>query len=289
MAAPLGVPGWSVIRVVAGVSSGAIFVLSTAFVIEHRSPPALHFLGVGIGIVLSGAIAALVPNWKTAWLMLGALSLVLAVPAWGLTGATLNDGHPRLRTRLVWSWTFFWLTAAYGLEGFGYIISGTFLVAILHGLPGMAELGPLAWIFVGVGATLGPLAWGRLARQWGGWRALIIACAVQAITIVLPFAGNATATLVAAVVFGSTIIGISAVSLPLAARLRPAHAGQAVALLTIFYGIGQVVGPIFAGVAADMVKSFILPVLCAAAAVAVTGLFLHFGQRREQEKDPESV
>jgi predicted MFS family arabinose efflux permease len=289
MAAPLGVPGWSVVRAIAGVSSGIIFVLSTAFVIEHRSPPALHFLGVGIGIVLSGAIAALVPNWQTAWLVLAAISLVLVLPAWGLAGATLRDGQPRLRTRLVWSWIFFWLTAAYGLEGFGYIISGTFLVAILHGLPEMTGLGPLAWIFVGVGAAAGPLGWGWLARRWGSWRALISACVVQAITIVLPFAGNAAATLVSAVVFGSTIIGITAVSLPLAARLRPAQAGQAVALLTIFYGIGQVIGPIFAGIAADIVKSFTLPILCAAVAVAVAGLLLHIAQRLDEDKNPESV
>ncbi len=64
MAVPLGVPGWSVVRAGAGVSSGVIFVFATAFILERRGNTALHFAGVGSGIVLSGLVAALVPACK---------------------------------------------------------------------------------------------------------------------------------------------------------------------------------------------------------------------------------
>jgi predicted MFS family arabinose efflux permease len=283
MAAPLGVAGWSAVRAAAGVSSGIIFVLATAFVIEHRGTLALHFTGVGIGIILSGLIAALVPAWQTAWLVLAALSFLLALPAGRLTGVALLGHHQHARRRLAWNRTFFWLIAAYSLEGLGYIVSGTFLVAILHSLPETARLGPLAWMFVGVGAIPAASIWGRLARRLGDWNTLAFAYATQAVAIVLPFAG-AAATLVAAVLFGATFVGITAMSLPLAARLRPAQAGQAVALLTIAYGIGQAIGPPLAGFAADAAKGFTLPLLCAAAIVALGCLLSLVGERSERSE-----
>jgi predicted MFS family arabinose efflux permease len=278
MAAPLGVPGWSLIRAAAGISSGIIFVLSAAFVIEHRGALALHFTGVGIGIALSGLIAALVPAWQTAWLVLAVLSFVLAMFAGRLTGVALPAGQPHVRRPLAWDAAFFWLITAYGLNGVGYIVSGTFLVAILHSLPQTAKLGPLAWIIVGISAIPSTLAWSRLAGRLGSWHALAAAYAAQAIAIVLPFAG-VVATLVAAVLFGGTFVAITSLSLPLAARLRPAQAGQAVALLTIIYGLGQAIGPPLAGFAADATKSFTLPLLCAAAIVALGGLLSLAGER----------
>jgi predicted MFS family arabinose efflux permease len=278
MAAPLGVPGWAVVRAAAGVSSGLIFILATAFVLEQRGHAALHFTGVGFGIVLSGIVAVLVPVWQTSWLMLAGLCLLLALFAAGLRGAALYRDQPRVRARLTWSWPLAWLTIAYSLQGLGYIISGTFLVAILHGLPETAGLGAWAWLVVGLGAIPSALIWARLALRLGSWRALAIAYAVQAAGMILPFAGGAPAAIVAAISFGGTFIGITGVSLTLAARLRPAQAGQAVARLTIFYSVGQAIGPLLAGLAAEAAKGFTLPLIFAAVVIAVAGILSLVGE-----------
>ncbi len=280
MAAPLGVPGWCVVRAAAGVSSGVIFVFATAFVLERRGNTALHFAGVGCGIVICGLVAAFVPAWQNAWLVLAGIAFSLALPAAFLSGAPLSvSGGPLMpRRKLTWSWTFFWLTAAYTLEGLGYIVNGTFLVAILHNLRETAGLGPLAWIFVGLGAMPSAWIWGRLARQFGGWRALSAAFACQAFGMILPFAGGAPATLMAAVLFGGTFVAIAGLSLTLAARLRPAQAGQAIALLTIFYSVGQAIGPLLAGLAAEAAKGFTLPLICAAVVVAIAGVLSLVGE-----------
>lgn len=283
-AAPLGIPGWALVRCAAGVSSGVIFVFSTAFVLEQRSSAALHFSGVGAGIVVSGLVAALVPAWQTGWLVLAGLSLLLALPAWGLRSAAISGDTPTQRSRLRWSRPFAWLTVAYTLEGLGYIVSGTFLVALLHKLPETAGLGPLAWMFAGFGAILSPLIWVRLAMRLGSWRALAAAYAVQAFSIVLPFAGGGAAALAASVLFGGTFTGITGVSLRLGGSLRPAQASQAVARLTTFYSIGQAVGPILAGTAAEIAQGFRLPLLSAAAIVVVAGVLSLVGQRAEPSR-----
>ncbi|MGP0058463.1 MAG: YbfB/YjiJ family MFS transporter [Beijerinckiaceae bacterium] len=277
-AVPLGIAGWSVVRCVAGISSGLVFVFATAFVIEQRANTALHFAGVGLGIVLSGLIAAFVPAWQTAWFVLAGLSVLLALFAMGLEGTAHSGEHPHIRQHLAWSRPFVWLTAAYALEGLGYIISGTFLVALLHSLPGTAGLGALAWVFVGVGAIASPLVWGRLATLLGSWRAVAAAYAVQALSIVLPFAGGGAAALAGGILFGGTFVGIVGISLPLAARLRPAQASQAVARLTTFYSIGQAVGPFLAGLAAEAAKGFALPLSYAAAVVAAAGVLSLIGE-----------
>jgi predicted MFS family arabinose efflux permease len=278
MAFPLGVAGWSVVRAAAGLSSGLIFVLATAFVIERRGNVGLHFTGVGIGIVLSGVVAAFVPAWRTDWFVLAGLTALLALLAAGLTGVAPLGGHPRVRQKLGWTWPFAWLTIAYALQGLGYIISGTFLVAILHSLKETAGLGPWAWVFVGLGAIPSAMLWARVARQVGTWRALAIAYAVQAAGMMLPFAGGAAPALIAAVSFGSTFTGITAMSLTLAARLRPAQAGQAVASLTIYYGVGQAIGPFLAGLVAEASKGFALPLLLAAIIIAIACVLSFVGE-----------
>jgi predicted MFS family arabinose efflux permease len=284
MAAPLGVPGWSVVRFAAGISSGLVFVFATAFVIELRGNAALHFAGVGLGIVLSGLVAGFVPVWQTAWLVLAGISLLLAVPAMGLRGTAPILQRHEGTTRLTWSRPFVWLTIAYSLEGLGYIVSGTFLVAILHGLPETAGLGPLAWIFVGAASIFAPMIWVRMALRFGSWRALAAAYAVQAFSIVLPFAGGALAALAASILFGGTFVGIAGVSLRLGASLRPAQASQAVARLTTYYSIGQATGPFVAGVAAEAVNGFTLPLLGAAAVVAIAGILSIVGEKSAQSE-----
>lgn len=281
-ALPLGIPVWSLVRFAAGVASGLIFVFSTAFVIERRGYMPLHIAGVGLGIVLSGLIAASVPAWQTAWFVLAGLSALLALTAMGLKGIAHSNEHPHIRQRLTWSRPFAWLTAAYSLEGLGYIVSGTFLVAILHSLPGMAGLGALAWVLVGIGAIFSPLIWGSLATKLGSWRALAVAYAVQALGIVLPFAGGGAATLAAGLLFGGTMTGIVGVSMVLGARLRPAQASQAVSRLTTFYSVGQMIAPFLAGVAAEWAHGFALPLSAAAACIVGACVLSFVGEKSAQ-------
>jgi MFS family permease len=54
----------------------------------------------------------------------------------------------------------------------------------------------------------------------------------------------------------------------------PGATGRAAAFLTACFGVGQVIGPIVAGVLADLQQGFGLSLMLAAAAVLVGAVFL---------------
>jgi predicted MFS family arabinose efflux permease len=216
MALSLGLWFWDLLRLAAGVSSGVLFVLATAHVFERGATTgptgaALHFAGVGTGIALSGLVAEFVADWRLAWGLLGLVALALALPANGLPGEAVRvgAGMPTTRPTLRWSAPFVVLVVAYALEGLGYIVTGTFLVAILRRLPETASLASLAWVLAGLAAVPSPLVWTRLAHRWGAWGSLSVAYVVQAIGIFAALTGSPVAALVSAASYGFTFIGIT--------------------------------------------------------------------------------
>lgn len=58
--------------------------------------------------------------------------------------------------------------------------------------------------------------------------------------------GGALGVLVVGVGLGATFMGISSLGTALARDLRPADGNAAIGLLTVLYGIGQIIGPLVA-------------------------------------------
>ncbi|WP_372673156.1 YbfB/YjiJ family MFS transporter [Amycolatopsis kentuckyensis] len=266
-----GVPGWFALRFLAGVASGAVFVFAVSSVLSHLRDHPAHlpgwsFSGVGFGIVLSGALVLgihLAGSWRTAWWATAGLCAVLAAVAWRLA----PEPPPALeRQRGSRPRTHRWFTAlfaSYTLEGIGYIIAGTFLVAaVARTTP--PWLGGVAWIVVGLAAMPSSIVWSRLGRRWARPDVLLAALVVQAAGIALPaLFGGTVAALVAAVLFGATFIGVSNVALATGNHLR---FPRAVALLTVGYSLGQILGPL---VVAPLLRHGYEPALLLGAAVVL--------------------
>jgi MFS family permease len=239
---------------------------------------ALHFAGVGTGIDLTGVTAQFVADWRLGWAVLGLVAVVLAVPAWGVPGAAVRAaGVATAVPRLRWTPVFVLLVAAYAFEGLGYIVTGTFLVAILRRLPETAPLAPLAWVLAGLAAIPSPLVWTRIAHRFGAWASLTVAYVVQAVGIFAALTGSPAAALLSAVSYGFTFIGITGVSIALATRLQPGAAARATALITIGYGIGQVIGPWAAGLVATGSSGFTLPLIGAGSVVTGSAILSAVG------------
>ncbi|MFD7471639.1 YbfB/YjiJ family MFS transporter [Streptomyces sp. NPDC059837] len=263
---------WFALRLLAGVTSALIFVIAVSSLLSHLRGHPAHlpgwaFGGVGAGIALSGLLVLVlrpVADWRAAWWASAALAAVLAVAAWNLrpeaprattpattattattvTTATADSGHgshtgagARIRTH---RW-FTALFASYTLEGIGYIIAGTFLVAAIEqSSPG--PLGGGAWVLVGLAAVPSSALWARLGRRWSRPDLLLAALVVQAVGIALPaLIGGAPAALLSAALFGATFIGVSTLALSTGAHLE---FPRSVALLTAGYSVGQILGPL---------------------------------------------
>jgi MFS family permease len=101
-------------------------------------------------------------------------------------------------------------------------------------------------------------------------RALAAAYVLQAVGIVLPIVGGAAAAFSAAVLFGGTFAGITALTLTLAGHLAPSRSAQLIGMLTAVFGVGQMIGPVLGGVIAHRAQNF-TPALVAASVCVLAG------------------
>jgi MFS family permease len=162
------------------------------------------------------------------------------------------------------------LFAAYFLEGIGYIVTGTFLVAIVDGTPGLQGIGADVWIVVGLAVIPSAVLWAALAGRAGYARALVGAYLLQEIGIALPIAGGAGAAFASAVLFGGTFAGITALTLTLGGHLEVSRSARLIGMLTAAFGLGQMIGPVLGGAIAHRAQDF-APALAAAAVCVLTG------------------
>lgn len=250
MAATGNTAVWVVLRLIAGMASAVVFVICTTGVLSgtttRRGSPGIAYTGVGIGIAASGLLVALLEElvpWSVLWLLSAALTLAFVCVAWRLEVGPAEPGVPdrdAVPVRLVprgWSM----LMASYFLEGVGYIILGTFLVAGISA-GGKSWTGPAAWVLVGLAAAPSSLLWGWLRRRATAEILLVFALVLQVASALIPamFHGIVTAA-VSALLFGGTFMGITMLAMLSGSEL---HMPRSAALLTAVYGLGQVIGPL---------------------------------------------
>lgn len=271
-----------VLRLVGGSASAFVLVFCSALVLERLALAgrgelsAWHFGGVGTGIALSAiltwALAIAGADWRAMWLAGGLVSLA-AVPAVALMVSPMDDRKVgQNATNATDTKARLWpLITAYGLFGFGYIITATFIVAIVRGAPEIARFEALVWLFVGLAAIPSVAAWSLLGRRVGILKAFAIACLVEAIGVVASVVTvNLIGLVIAAVFLGGTFMGITALGLIAARTLSSGAARSALAVMTAAFGLGQIIGPVVAGYGFDLTGSFLLPSLAAAFALCIS-------------------
>lgn len=269
----------SVLRFIAGLVSALGLIFASALVLDrlaatgHGRLSAVHFAGVGTGIALSAALVALLHDWRIMWFASAALALVAGVAVVAL----VPPDHPGARlgasgARAPFPPGFAPLAAAYGLFGFGYIITATFIVAMVRGTPSIANLEPYIWVMFGLAAAPSVALWTGLGARWGIRRTFAIAAFVEAAGVAVSALWVNEATVIAASVFvGGTFMGLTALGL-IAAREGGGDPRSRIALMTAAFSAGQILGPVFAGYLYDHTGSLAGPSLAAAAALVVAGI-----------------
>ncbi len=279
---------WALSRFVAGLSSSAGMLLGTGLILnwlmrhKHRSELGIHFAGIGIGIAgCAGAVMLLSPylDWREQWFAFTALACLLLVPAlrWlprpdqsGLssTGPTMQDNPPsRLYLRV--------FMAAYFCAGIGYVVSATFIVAIVNRLPGLGGQGNLVFLAIGIGAAPACINWDFIARRSGDLNALILAALLQIAGMLLPvLVGGLLASLLGALLFGGSFIGMVSLVLTMAGRYYPTRPAKMMGKMTLSYGAAQIIGPAVTGWLATRFGSYDAGLYLAVGVMALGTLLL---------------
>jgi predicted MFS family arabinose efflux permease len=273
------IPAFLALRFLGGVASAQVLILASALVLERLAESgrsglnALHFAGVGVGIAVSAALVAGLlyggADWAAMWRMSGAVSLAGALvvalllrsgPVKPAPVRTPGNGPRDPRARR--------MTLAYGLFGFGYVITATFLVAIVRATPAIRELELVIWIVVGLAAAPSVLFWSFLGRRIGLAAAFAVAALTEAVGVIASVAWpSVLGVTTAAVLVGGTFMGLTALGLMRGRELAAGDAGRMMAAMTGAFGVGQIAGPAVAGVVSDVTGGFGIPSMAAAAAL----------------------
>ncbi len=296
MALTVSVPAFLLIRFISGLASAFVLVFSTSLILErlasrgHPGLSALHFAGVGCGIAFSALLVAgldhLSTDWRTLWLASGAATLLFLMltaalvpgqPATVTAAPTVSTSQPP-GPRL-FNGSLIRLTVAYGLFGFGYVITATFVSAIARTTPAIRSTEGLVWLTVGICAAPSVVLWNRIALRTGTRKAFALACLLEAFGVALTAVTTSPALfLLGAGLLGATFVGITALGLTEARLLAraggPTATRQVLAFLTASFGVGQVAGPWFAGQLHHMTGSFQAASLAAGAALLVAALLV---------------
>lgn len=282
MALTTALPLFMALRFIGGFASAYVLVFSAALVMERLaamekvSLAGYQFAGVGTGIMISailvGRLAASGFGWTWQWVASGALSLIACAAVALLIGpaqqiaraSSAAQGGNGARAPMVA------LVLSYGLFGFGYVITATFLVQLVRTSPTIAPIEPVIWVIVGLAAIPSVAIWSAVGRRVGAAMGYALACLVEAAGVLASVLWvSPPGTILAAILLGGTFVGITVLGFVVVRRLATGDLARTIALMTAVFGLGQIVGPIFAGWLRDMTGSFLLPSIAAAATLVL--------------------
>ncbi len=246
---------WPLWRLLAGMASALVFVYGSGWCLARLTAlgsPALAgliFVGPGLGITVSGlaATAMVAAGWSAAvgWLAFGVLAAGLSALAWPHLRGTIASAAPTHMARHAEPRSVLVLFAlAYGLAGFGYIVTATFLPVIARqALPGSVWL-DLFWPLFGLGVALGALLTLRLPMHWDRRRLLMAGYAMQALGVAMSvWLPSLFGFAIGSLLLGLPFTAITLFAMQEARRLRPHNTSAYIGVLTAAYGLGQIAGP----------------------------------------------
>lgn len=269
------------IRGLAGVLSAFAMVSASLWLLEQQKQPhqaPILYAGVGLGIALSAELLVFGTQlgWqsKNLWLLLGLSSLILGLVA--IAGLSRARPQPAFESNLSHSYAktpkAISLIMIYALAGFGYIITATYLpLLVKQALPNIEAAH--IWAIFGLGAIPSCFFWHYLHDRLGTRVALSSNLGLQAIGVVLPMIlPTAWGYLLSALLVGGTFMGTVTIAMPVAQRITRQSKSNLIAIMTVVYGLGQIIGPIIANTLFSMYHTLDSSLITAATALLIATL-----------------
>ena len=289
---------WIFIRLLSGIASACIMVSLSAIMLDYfigiNKPYWVSWFygGVGVGIVISALSSAIIHTelswqWQSHWLFLALISIIIALISLKHIPSTPN--HQRSRTASPVKKTkanskiFLLLSIAYFIEGGGYIITGTFIVAFTESNNHFHSMGYIIWLMVGLSIIPSCYFFARIAGKYGTINILSILYLLQAIGVIIPvFHNSVLINILAAVFFGGTFMSIVTLIVSYCNETSPFNSHTTIGILTFAYSIGQVAAPTAAALAESSMGSMGAALVTCSVALLGSILLLMFAKRLER-------
>lgn len=262
---------WAILRFISGVCTSAGFIIASGLVLKwlvnqkKRAELGIHFSGIGISIFLAALFVEILMqlsvNWENQWLFLALMATAFAIPAWiwmPHPSLKIAPGEHKKALDMPPTKVFTWIImAAYFCAGYGYVVSATFIVDIVEGLPSLSGHGQQVFIVLGLAATPAVILWDRLARRLGYLKTLLLAYLVQVIGIILPaISENLVTIAISAVLFGASFVACVSLVLTMAGHFFPSNPAKFMGKMTLAYGMAQIIAPALTGLLASSLGNY---------------------------------
>ena len=288
---------WGGLRFFAGVSSAGIFILASSSILNVLAYKkktelfGLMYSGVGLGIILTGVLIHTMQmqfSWQQIWTALALISLVLIIPCYGYALPITKAVEPTQHIAQA-NFPLNILYIAYFMEGLGYSVAATFLVRMVSLTQGLEDIANFTWIIVGIAGIPSTILWSHYAKRNTLTKAIMLAFLIQAIGLMLPALWNTRwAVIGCAICFGGTFIAIVNLTLALGREIKPQQSQKIISKLTIFFGIGQIIGPVIAGIVAQKTQTYAIAFATSSLVVLIGAGLIYLGQKKGQVLKPET-
>ncbi|MFH1625347.1 MAG: MFS transporter [Pseudomonadota bacterium] len=300
-------------RLLTGLGNGAAYVpamaLGSAWFVMRKRGFATGIVsgGIGTGTLISGLVVPPIlisygpDGWRFSWFILGGAVLLLSGVVFlfvrsrpeekgllpvgaGERGATdLVHSNADTVSSLQWTKIYkmgpvWYLGAVYFFYGLSYIIYMIFFAAYLVKEMGFTQAWAGAlWAMVGGLSIFCGVIWGSISDRLGRNRGAALAYLVLGLSyFIYGLLKFKFGFYLSAVMFGLTAWSIPTIMAAAAGdfvgpRLAPAGLG----FITVFFGIGQALGPALGGYLADITRSFTIPFLVAGG-ISLVGMVFSF-------------
>ena len=288
---------WAILRFVSGICTSAGFIIASGLILKWlvhqgvRGELGLHFSGIGLSIFIAAALVEVLlklsVSWQYQWIYLSLMAVVFAIPAWIWMPDPARNMQNLLVTKVVGhppSKTFTWLImAAYFCAGYGYVVSATFIVDIVEGLPALKGHGQQVFIILGLAATPAVLLADRIARKWGYLRTLFLAYTLQIVGIILPtLSDNLLVIAISAILFGATFVAIVSLVLTMAGHFYPSNPAKFMGKMTLTYGVAQIIAPASTGLLAAWLGNYNFGLYLSAGTMLIGSLLVTYLIKRDE-------
>lgn len=308
-----------VTRLITGMGTGGAYIPMMAlpaawFVAGKRGlATGINTMGTGIGLSVTGLVLPLLivqyggSGWRYSWHSMGAIAFICAffcymllrdTPAEkGLSMYGADEEKGIIQETQKFSFITTWLSVAkekevwklgcvYFMNGLSYIIYLTFFVAFLT-----KELDLSTKNAGGIFAVTGFLSifsgviWGSISDILGRRYGAILAYVVLAISFILPAFLHETIFLyISAILFGISMASLPVIMAAAAGdTLGPKLASAGLGVITVFYGVGQALGPALAGWIKDATGTFTYAFMFSAV-ISSAGAILSLMMKKKSRK-----
>ncbi len=290
---------WLILRWLSGVCSAWTLVLVSNYYVKHLADNGRAeyqgwvFSGVGAGILIAGlgSLAFMVNQIGSSlsWQIMGVISLI------AICAVCLNMGPEIPAVRLVvhnresQQTPLNWRTViAYGAAGIGYSIPATYLPVMAREIVQSPLIFGWSWPVFGVAAFFSTLLAARFQKRYSNRQIWAASQVVMAIGLLLPVIHPHILTIITAgLCVGGTFMIITMTGMKEAHRIAPPQdVMRHIAVMTVSFATGQMIGPVFASSVYDLTQSFAVSLIIASATLIITAITLVGASSKKEYGQP---